>query len=204
MDCGTEISPREGKGRPFTRCLACRATRKPRSQAREIRESACADCGDTFAVVRSADMTLLRGPIRCPECKAKVQREKQYRWRDANPEKWKAHRDKYHAKRMLDPNVRRDKRERELRRLYGIEPEELQRLVDAQGGKCAICGRRPPLADDSKPLPRGQASTRLHLDHCHTTGDVRGLLCGKCNTMIGLAGENPDVLLAAVEYLRKE
>lgn len=85
-----------------------------------------------------------------------------------------------------------------------MEPGDFQRLLDSQDGKCAICGYVPPIGDDSLPLPKGHASTRLHVDHCHAKGHVRGLLCGKCNTMIGLAGENPDVLLAAVEYLRKE
>ena len=61
-----------------------------------------------------------------------------------------------------------------------------------QNGLCAICGREP----------NGKGGhARLHVDHCHASSKVRGLLCGNCNTMIGLAAEDPQVLLAAVEYL---
>jgi hypothetical protein len=160
----------------------------------------CQDCGGSFEHTRSR-----RGswPLRCVGCKRKAGNERQYRWREANPEAWKANQDRSNAKRLADPEYRRDKREREISRLYGISVEEFRQMLASQDGCCAICGCEPPEQDDSKPLPRGTASTRLHVDHCHTSGRVRGLLCGNCNTMIGLAGEDSKVLLAAVEYLEK-
>jgi hypothetical protein len=63
-----------------------------------------------------------------------------------------------------------------------------------QGGVCAICG--------GLPHPNHNGS-RLQVDHCHDTGAVRNLLCGNCNTMIGLAGHDPARLLAAAKYLEK-
>jgi hypothetical protein len=61
---------------------------------------------------------------------------------------------------------------------------------ERQGASCAICGHR------QKP---GQL--RLSIDHDHRTMAVRGLLCQKCNRMLGWARDNPDILLTASYYL---
>lgn len=82
------------------------------------------------------------------------------------------------------------------RRKYGITIEERDRMVAMQGGKCAICGGQPNGYDNGK-------AARLHVDHCHTTNRIRGLLCYTCNTMLGLADDDPVRLLAAAEYLKK-
>jgi hypothetical protein len=47
-----------------------------------------------------------------------------------------------------------------------------------------------------------QPGRRTHIDHSHATGQVRALLCGPCNQMIGLAQDSPMTLLAGAEYLR--
>lgn len=65
-------------------------------------------------------------------------------------------------------------------------------LEEAQGNKCAICGK---LQDDN--------SRRLALDHDHTTDEIRGLLCSNCNSALGMAEDNPSVLRAAADYLEK-
>lgn len=66
-------------------------------------------------------------------------------------------------------------------------------MLEAQNHRCAICGGE-----------RTGPGTRLHIDHCHKTGKVRGLLCSKCNTVIGLAGEDPVRLMNAALYLEKQ
>lgn len=65
-------------------------------------------------------------------------------------------------------------------------------MLAAQGGACAIC-QTPP--ED----PRGY---RMHVDHCHSTGQVRGILCGPCNRGIGNLDDDPERCIAAAEYLR--
>lgn len=72
---------------------------------------------------------------------------------------------------------------------YGLTLEAFRLLLSGQGGVCAIC---------LKPCMTGQ---RLAVDHDHVTGVVRGLLCRKCNIGIGHFGEDPAVLLRAIEYL---
>jgi len=74
--------------------------------------------------------------------------------------------------------------------LYGITAEDYDALLVRQNGGCAICGT-------TKPGGRGS----FHVDHDHTTGVVRGLLCHGCNVGIGNLGDDPDRLMAAVAYL---
>jgi Recombination endonuclease VII len=69
---------------------------------------------------------------------------------------------------------------------YGIVPSDFSARIIAQGGLCAIC--QCQLTDP-------------HIDHDHQTGRVRGILCTHCNTALGLLGENPDRLRAAIFYL---
>jgi len=73
-------------------------------------------------------------------------------------------------------------------RLYGITIEQYDKMNEKQCGKCLICGGTEPVK-------------RLFVDHDHDTGAVRGLLCGKCNTALGLFGDNAKLLKSATEYL---
>ena len=79
----------------------------------------------------------------------------------------------------------------ELKRRYGLTLEDLQTMRDAQGNQCAVCGEG---------LTSGGA---VHLDHCHETGVVRGILCRHCNLMLGHARDNPETLMAAAAYLKR-
>lgn len=74
---------------------------------------------------------------------------------------------------------------------YGITRDDYRRLWRGQGGLCAIC-RQPE---------RSSRNRLLAVDHSHTTGRVRGLLCSHCNRAIGLFDDNPATLTQAVEYL---
>ena len=57
---------------------------------------------------------------------------------------------------------------------YGIEPKEALDLWDKQGGVCKLCG-----------IPLEYVNRRTHLDHCHSTGRIRGFLCQDCNHGVG-------------------
>ena len=80
-------------------------------------------------------------------------------------------------------------RERNLRAWYGEDtPAWYEATVATQAGACAICRRKP--------------TGRLQVDHDHTTGVRRALLCRNCNTLLGHAADNEWVLAAAILYLR--
>lgn len=88
------------------------------------------------------------------------------------------------------PTKQPARRDQLLRSKYGISADEFDETLAAQGGGCRICGR------DSNP-----DSKSLAVDHCHTTGRVRGILCGPCNKALGLMSDNPELLRLAADYL---
>ena len=81
-----------------------------------------------------------------------------------------------------------------LKGRYGISLQDFENIKYLQNYGCAICGEIP---DKNKP----KQSNKLHVDHCHQTGKVRGLLCHLCNRGIGLFRENKELLKKAIDYL---
>jgi hypothetical protein len=93
-------------------------------------------------------------------------------WEIANKDKLKPHKAKYY-----------------LKKTYNLTPEQLEIMVQAQQGVCAICKQ-----------PERQ-NTRLSIDHNHQTGKIRGLLCRNCNAALGAFKDNPLYLQIAIDYL---
>lgn len=73
-----------------------------------------------------------------------------------------------------------------IKRSYGLTLEELDALKLSQDNRCALCKKQ----------------AKLVVDHCHTDGHVRGLLCHGCNTGIGQLGDSIEGLEAAIKYIR--
>lgn len=92
-------------------------------------------------------------------------------------------------RRASDPVRQRDLL---LRSKYGITLAEYDWLVEQQEGRCAICLVDAP----------GRGSDIWHVDHDHDTGEVRGLLCNRCNPGLGFFQDDPDRLELAARYLR--
>lgn len=91
------------------------------------------------------------------------------------------------------PNKRfEDRRDGIIRRQYGITLDQYEQKLKEQDFKCAICGNKDEVE-----------GRRLAIDHCHNSGEVRGLLCGKCNRGLGLFYDNKDLLQNAIQYLNK-
>lgn len=82
-----------------------------------------------------------------------------------------------------------------VRRLFGITPDMYAQMLEAQGGVCAIC------KSESTGTYRAK---RFCVDHDHKTRKVRGLLCSKCNMLLGFARDNVQFLATAIEYLAKQ
>lgn len=76
---------------------------------------------------------------------------------------------------------------------YGIDQDDYNKLLEDQKGKCKICSIK---------LSGTSRHNKLCVDHDHSTGKVRGLLCHKCNTGLGLLGDSIENLEKAVEYLK--
>lgn len=111
--------------------------------------------------------------------------EKQRDYRKNNKEEVSRHRRIY-----LQNNV--DKvRTYHLKQRYGITVSELEGMFVNQNGQCAIC--------QTEFLNRN----KMHIDHDHTTGNIRKLLCGDCNRGLGGFKDNPDILTQAINYLKQ-
>ncbi len=76
-----------------------------------------------------------------------------------------------------------------LSRYFDMTPDQYQELLEQQGGVCAICREEAP------------ADSRLHIDHDHSDGQVRGLLCRDCNHGLGRFKDDPVLLERAIAYL---
>ena len=101
-----------------------------------------------------------------------------------NHEKYKAyHRDYYRKNKEKHRN-------NHLKARYGIDSDHWQNLFDSQKGCCAACG-----------IHQSKLRRTLDTDHNHFTGEVRGLLCSRCNVLIGQADEDVILLKILVRYL---
>ena len=85
---------------------------------------------------------------------------------------------------------RLDQRDKFLMRLYGINNEDYNNMFKEQSGKCEICGRH-----------QSEINHVLCVDHNHSTGKVRALLCNKCNMLVGIV--ETSNIRAAEEYINR-
>jgi hypothetical protein len=96
--------------------------------------------------------------------------ESDRKWRAANPDKVRAARKRFHLK---NPTAKRDSA---YRQNYGLTYAEVRGMWIAQERRCACC-------DDFLEFP----AKHTHVDHCHETNTVRGVICHRCNRLLGAA-----------------
>ena len=102
-----------------------------------------------------------------------------------NPHKYKE------ADRLSYIRHKNNYRSNQLKRTVGINLQEYNSMFTVQEGKCKICRTH-----------QSKLNLGLAVDHCHKTGRVRGLLCGKCNTALGLLEDNSEIVKGMIEYLK--
>lgn len=106
--------------------------------------------------------------------------------------KEKVHRRIFNTSLHYTPEFAARRKSRRLATRYNISENEFLDMLIEQGGKCAIC---------QSPY-EGRENKRLHVDHNHATGKVRGLLCGFCNRALGWAKDDAKRLEAMLSYIR--
>lgn len=124
--------------------------------------------------------------------KREKNRLKNLEWRRKNPKKYLKNASKYRK------NNRNKIREYKLKLKYGLSLEEYEIMFTKQNGKCAICGEV-----ETAKHSHTKKIINLAVDHCHTTGKVRELLCQDCNRGLGKFKDDPVRLKAAIEYIKK-
>lgn len=126
----------------------------------------------------------VRGARWAKRNKAKI-RAKRALYVERHPEKVKATNAKCYRQNTAHYKMLVEKSRLKLE--YGITLEDRDKMIAAQGNKCAVC--------------ETSFTKTPCIDHDHTTGAIRGLLCRHCNLMLGYAKDNPGTLRKAIAYL---
>ena len=158
----------------------------------------CTECGSVLTDNNWQPSRKLRNHNRCSSCCNKRTQE----WKNKNREKviaykreWsKNNRDKYKLYRKeVSPEA---SRKYIIKVTYNITWDEYVSLYNEFGGKCGICG-------EELSLLKTKDTMTAHIDHCHTTNKVRGILCRSCNRGIGYLRDDPELLTKASDYLKE-
>jgi hypothetical protein len=123
----------------------------------------------------------------CRTCVAKKVRTKKKNQTEEEKLKWKEYNKSWHLKNpdyILKTN---------LKRKYGLTLDQFNKMLESQNGVCKIC---------KSPDSGISHSDRLFVDHCHKTNKIRGLLCNRCNSILGFANDCIETLEKSIQYLR--
>lgn len=139
---------------------------------------------------------------RCKECESTHRKSKEYRGRENKRKAFRKENELGYNEKIKNglKKYKSDNKEKValvqknwfLKKLYGIDISEFDKMYNEQNGCCAICEKHQSL------LSKG-----LSVDHDHETGKIRKLLCGNCNTAIGLLDENILMFNKCIDYLIK-
>lgn len=165
-------------------CTRCAAD-KPRSDFSTHRsgrpQTWCKPCVNEYSRERYASRPEVQVAVKArarvwakqnPDKRAAQARAMRARWKSERPE-----------------SIALLRRNWEIRKKYGLTPDDYDALLASQGGVCAICRGAP-------------AKRPFAVDHCHRTGRVRGLLCNRCNVAIGNFRDDAEIIQRALDYLQ--
>lgn len=131
---------------------------------------------------------------KCKDCRKEEALEYRNRTFPERQKKWKER----YKKKISDPiykkQLQRKHKNIHLKKEYGITLEEYEKMLEKQGGVCAICGKKET---------HNKRKQNLSIDHNHKTNEIRALLCYKCNLAIGYVSENICILKKMISYLQK-
>lgn len=98
--------------------------------------------------------------------------------------------DRYKNDPKIQERMKDVARDHRLKKQYGITETDFQNMLSKQNNRCLICDNN--------------FEKTANIDHCHDTGEVRGLLCWNCNIGLGYFKDSIENLSSAIEYLKKE
>lgn len=112
-----------------------------------------------------------------------------------NPDNYREYQKNWQRNKLKDSEVRHDSNRHRVCRNKGITIEQYDEMLAKQNNRCGICKKHITELPKHRP--------HLFIDHNHETMTVRGLLCGPCNTGIGMLGDNKEGLKLALKYLEE-
>lgn len=174
-ECNLDREKARARGRKYGRSL------KDRPEKSEIVERRKSYHREYHAKRQSVDETYRQQAI---ERARKHYKDTPREHHTAINRKWRAENAEYSKQRA---------RELHLLTTYGLSIDDYNAMLESQGGACAICRRKPEQVKSKVSV--------LVVDHCHSSGKVRALLCYTCNYGLGQFADNPDLLKAATAYI---
>jgi hypothetical protein len=123
--------------------------------------------------------------------KRKKEYDKEYRQRSDIKKRQKEYNKEYNQRPSIKKRKKKYMKKYNIKHNYGILLEEFKFYLEKQENKCAICSHTFTPED------------KICIDHDHATGKVRGLLCFKCNVLLGMAVDNSKTLMNAIKYLNE-
>lgn len=168
-----------------------------------IEPRVCKRCGNTFRPTARGQKYCGHQRVR-DTCSWQAAQESTKKWMAENPDKMIRYRERWEENIRNDPERHAkhlERRRRQHLRRHGLTVEEYDRLHQRQGHVCAICGASAGRADGLSRMMRSKED--LAVDHDHSTGAIRGLLCDDCNIGLGLFFDDPAHLRAAADYLER-
>lgn len=163
---------------------------RPRTRRCKVALTDCQDCGSKLSEKNWTPSNRKYKRYICAKCW--VLRQKKYAMK--NPLKHMERSKEYRRNRTSEKRLidREKAYERTLKDRFGITLNDYYRLLKFQNNQCAIC-------KTDKSDGRG----RFHVDHCHKTGRIRGLLCSTCNLCLGKMNDDVERLQEAISYLKR-
>lgn len=163
-------------------CPICGAEKSYVSERnlKNFKDKPCRSCANSISGGGIGNVKAVDGKKRCNTCQELKLIEHFYTRNDGKTYSTHCKECSHKINREYHKNTHRFKK-------YGLTKEDFNKLSKKQNGKCAICNKK----------------TNLYIDHCHTNKHVRGLLCQKCNSALGLLQDNINILTNAINYLRK-
>jgi hypothetical protein len=138
------------------------------------------------------------GPKRCRMCERDRARQRREVFRDRIREQNRESQARTRLEIDRSPRARLDYPNRDrkyhLKRVYGMTEADFERMLAEQEHRCATCSVELTI-DHRKP-------NTAHIDHCHETGRVRGILCMRCNSAVGYLRDDPALALKVAAYLQ--
>lgn len=197
QDLGLEYATPESKSKTRFIIFECPTCNKPfRAQPSKVLKGTTTMCGPCGYAKHTPKITNdSKECTTCKETKPLSDYYKSTRKKDGYDSRCKTCADSYKAKwsEGNSEHISLQRDEYRLQKRYGITLDDYTDMLIKQDYSCAICGNSPE---------EGRNNTyKLSVDHCHTTGEVRGLLCQKCNTGLGLLGDSYESILKALNYL---
>ena len=140
---------------------------------------------------KSIEISHLKSNSKCRKCYLKEKERTEYTLKEYKAKWYQENKEKIKQYKKNNPISKETIFKYSIKYNHNISVNDYNKLAEEQNNKCAICGKTSEENHNKK----------LYVDHNHSTLQIRGLLCQKCNSALGLFQDSPEILINALNYL---